>query len=68
MKKTVKIVRFDLQDLNNLEEWEQMDCASLASGEPVQRGRVSRVCRAGIHGWCLGFYNFHRPYDALLCR
>ena len=40
MKKTAEIVRLDLQDLNNLEEWEQIDYASLVSGEPIQRGRV----------------------------
>ena len=40
MEKTAEIVHFDLQDFNNLDEWEQMDYALLVSGEPVQRGRV----------------------------
>ena len=40
MNKTAEIVRLDLQDLNNLAEWEQMDYASLVSGEPIERGRV----------------------------
>ena len=38
MKKTAEIFRFDLQNRNNLEEWEQMDYASLVSGKPVQQG------------------------------
>ena len=40
MTKTADIIRFDPNGPNGLEEWEQMDYASLVSGEPVQRGHL----------------------------
>lgn len=40
MTKTATIIRFDPDGPNGLEEWEQMDYASLVSGTPVQRGHL----------------------------
>ncbi|CUH48754.1 cupin domain-containing protein [Ruegeria atlantica] len=40
MTKTANILHFDPKGPNGLEEWEQMDYASLVSGEPVQRGHL----------------------------
>ena len=67
MKKTAEIVRFDLQDLNNLDEWEQMDYALLVSGEPVQRGRVyHEIAEQGymVGVWdCTPFTDRMMPYS-----
>ncbi len=40
MTKTANILRFDPKGPNGLEEWEQMDYASLVSGTPVQHGHL----------------------------
>lgn len=40
MKKTAHILCLDPKGPNGLEEWEQMDYASLVSGEPVQHGHL----------------------------
>ena len=67
MKKTAEIVRLDLQDLNNLEEWEQMDNASLVSGEPIERGRVyHKIAEQGymVGVWaCTLFRDRMMPYS-----
>jgi uncharacterized cupin superfamily protein len=40
MTKTASILRFDPNGPDGLEVWEQMDYASLVSGEPVQQGHL----------------------------
>ncbi|MFK7836507.1 MAG: cupin domain-containing protein [Sulfitobacter sp.] len=40
MTKTANILRFEPKGPNGLEQWEQMDYASLVSGEPVQHGHL----------------------------
>ena len=58
MKKTAEIVCLDLQDLNNFEESEQMDYASLVSGEPIQQGRVYH--EIAEQGYMVGVWDCHR--------
>ena len=40
MTKTANILRCEPKSPGGLEEWEPMDCASLVSGTPVQRGHL----------------------------
>ena len=56
MKKTAEIVRLDLQALNNFAEWEQMDYASLVSGESIQPGRVYN--KIAEQGYMFGVWDY----------
>ncbi|MFK7762411.1 MAG: cupin domain-containing protein [Roseobacter sp.] len=66
MTKTASILRFDPNGPQGLEEWEQMDYASLASGEPVQHGHLyheiaDKGYMAGV--WdCTAFTDQMMPY------
>jgi len=66
MTKTANILRFDPNGPGGLEEWEQMDYATLVSGEPVQRGHLyhevaDQGYMAGV--WdCTAFTDQMMPY------
>ena len=66
MTKTANIIRFDPNGPDGLEVWEQMDYASLVSGEPVQRGHLYHEIEgegymAGV--WdCTAFVDQLMPY------
>ena len=66
MTKTANILRFDPNGPAGLEEWEQMDYAALASGEPVQRGYLyHEIEDAGymVGVWdCTAFTDQMMPY------
>lgn len=66
MTKTANILRFEPKGPNGLEQWEQMDYASLVSGEPVQHGHLyheieDRGYMVGV--WdCTAFTDQMMPY------
>ncbi|WP_428512561.1 cupin domain-containing protein [Roseovarius sp.] len=66
MTKTATILRFQPNGPDGLEEWEQMDYASLVSGQPVQHGHLyheieSSGYMAGV--WdCTAFTDQMMPY------
>lgn len=66
MTKTANILRFDPNGPGGLEEWEQMDYASLVSGEPVQRGHLyHEIADQGymVGVWdCTAFTDQMMPY------
>ena len=66
MTKTANILRFDPKGPNGLEEWEQMDYASLVSGEPVQNGHLyHEIADQGymVGVWdCTAFTDQMMPY------
>ena len=66
MSKTANILRFEPQGPNGLEEWEQMDYASLVSGEPVQNGHLyHEIADKGymVGVWdCTAFTDQMMPY------
>lgn len=66
MTKTATILRFDPDGPHGLEEWEQMDYASLASGEPVQHGHLyHEIAEQGymVGVWdCTAFTDQMVPY------
>lgn len=55
MTRTAKITRFSPEGPNGLEVWEQMDYASLVSGEPVQRGHIYHEIESS--GYMLGVWD-----------